>query len=226
MQSVYSAVLADGATGHSLGGALSLCGDAVGVFCSPSWRGYRTLVGRSLIPLQRCSRCILQSQLTEPQDTLWEEPYPFVEMQSVYSAVAADGATGHSLGGALSLCRDAVGVFCNPSWRGHRTLVGRNLIALQRCSRCILQSQLTRLQDTRWEEPFCFAEMQSVYSAVAADGTTGHSLGGSISLCRDAVGVFCSRSWRGHRTLFGRSLIPLQRHSRCILHPQFSHRWF
>ena len=43
------------------------------------------------------------------------ESYLFAEMQSVYSATQADWATG----ALLPLCRDAVSVFCNPSWLGH-----------------------------------------------------------------------------------------------------------
>ena len=45
-------------------GVLPLGRDAVSVFYSPSQLGHRTLVGECLTPLQRCSRCILQPQLT------------------------------------------------------------------------------------------------------------------------------------------------------------------
>ena len=45
----------------------------------------KTLVREGLTPLQRCSQCILQPQLTKPQDTLGGS-YPSAEMQSVYSA--------------------------------------------------------------------------------------------------------------------------------------------
>ena len=73
MQSVYSAALTDWATGHTLGGGvLSLCRNAVGVFWSPSRLGHRTLI--------------------------LGESYPSAEMQSVYSTVPAEWATGYSLG--------------------------------------------------------------------------------------------------------------------------------
>ena len=63
----------------------------------PSWLGQRDTCWGSLTPLQRCSRCILQPQLTR-QRTL--------------------------VVGVILLCRDVVGVFCNPSWLSQRTLVG------------------------------------------------------------------------------------------------------
>ena len=91
----------------------------------------------SLTPLQKCSRCILQPQPTGPldnhwershiHDTQWGESYPFAEMQSVYSTASADWATRQSLGEVLPLCRDAVDVFCSPSW------LGQNLIWIHRC---------------------------------------------------------------------------------------------
>ena len=146
LQSVYSTAPADWTTDHSLeGGVLLLCRDAVGVFYSPSWLDHRSLVGGwSFTPLQRCSRCILQPQLTGPQITRWRvEFYSSAEMQSVYSTTPIEWATDHLLeGGVLLLCRDAVCVFYNPYRMGHRSLVWVwSLTPLQRCSRCILQPQ-------------------------------------------------------------------------------------
>ena len=135
-----------------------------------------------LIPLQICSRCIIQPQLTRTH-----------------------------IGGVLFLWRDAVGVFYSLSWLGHSlgesypsaemqlvystapadrdTHWGR-LIPLQRCSRCILlakptvplvggvlplsrdavrvfysPSQLGHLLG----ESYPSREMQSVYSTAPAD---------------------------------------------------------
>ena len=51
----------------------------------------KTLVGRDLTPLQRCSWCILQPQPTG-QHSLWGGSYPFAEVQSVYSTAPADWA--------------------------------------------------------------------------------------------------------------------------------------
>ena len=45
--------------------------------------------------------------------------------------------------GVLPLCRNAVSVFYRSSWLGHRTLIEGRLTFLQKCSRCILQSQPT-----------------------------------------------------------------------------------
>ena len=52
---------------------------------------YRKLIVRSLTPLQRCSRCIIQPQPTglSIQDTRWEI-LPSTEMQSVYSVAPID----------------------------------------------------------------------------------------------------------------------------------------
>ena len=102
MQSVYSTALADWATGHSLWGVLSICRDTVCVFYSPSRLGLWTLV---------VCVCVCRGS------------YPSAETQSVYSAAPADWATGHSLWGVLSICKDTVGVFYSPSRLGHRTLV-------------------------------------------------------------------------------------------------------
>ena len=60
MHSVCSTAPADWAL---VGWVLPFCRDAVGIFYSPNQLGPRWL---SLTPLQRCSRCILQPQPTEP----------------------------------------------------------------------------------------------------------------------------------------------------------------
>ena len=127
--------------------------------------------GGGLTPLQSCSRCILQSQPTGPQDTHYRGggltplqsrcrcilqsqqtgsqethcvggSYPTTEPLSVYSTVPADWVIGYSLWeGVLPLYRAAVDVFYSPSQLGHRTLVVGCLTPLQGRSRCILQSQ-------------------------------------------------------------------------------------
>ena len=116
MQSMYSTAPAERATGHSSGkglipllifsrcllqpqpngpqdirpgGVLPFCRDAVDVFYSPSWMSHRTFVQ--------------------------ERSYPFAEIQSMYSIVPTEWATGHTL--------------------------GRSLTPLPRFSRYILQSQ-------------------------------------------------------------------------------------
>ena len=171
IQSVYPTVPINWATGHTLAGDLT--------------------------SQQRFSRCIRQSLPTGPQDTRWRGILPLIrdsvgvfdspyrlghrthigggsylsaEIQSVYSTVPTDWATGHTLAGDLTsqqrfsrcnrqslstgpqdtrwrgilpLCRDAVGVFDSPYRLGHRTHVGGG--------------------------SYPSAEMQSVYSTVPAD---------------------------------------------------------
>ena len=46
-------------------GVIPLWRDAVGAFYSPSWLGHEDTDWGSYAPLPRCSRCILQPQLTE-----------------------------------------------------------------------------------------------------------------------------------------------------------------
>ena len=168
-----------------VGRVLPLCRDTVSGFYSPNWLGNRILVvgdGNSS-----------------------------ADMLFVYSTASADWAIGYSLRGVLPLCRDAVGVFYSLSWLGNKTLVEgslitaemqsvystasadwaighslRGVLSLQRCSRCILQPQLTGPQDTRWWESY---------------------------LCRDAVGVFYSLSWLGNRTLVVGSFISAEMQS-------------
>ena len=198
IQSVYSSAPAYWATGHLLRESLlSICRNAVYSTAPVDWT---TRCG-SLTPPQRCSRCILQPQLTRPL-----------------------------IAGDLPLCRDAVGVSYSPSWLDHSlsesypsaemqsvystaatdwTTHWGSLTPVQRCSRCILQSQ-----------------------------PTGPLVEGVLPLRRDAVGVFYSPSWLDHSlqetypcaemqsvyptvpadwtTRWG-SLTPLQRCSRCIL---------
>ena len=75
----------------------------------------RTLVWvEYLTPLQRCSRCIQQPDLTGPPGHSLAESYPSTEKQSVYSTALspADWAT--------------------------RTIFREGLTPLQRCNRCIL----------------------------------------------------------------------------------------
>ena len=196
MQSGYSIAPQPG---YSLREVLPLRREAIGVFCSTSRVVQRILVGseesgpsaemqseystvpanwstghslRGLIPLQIYNRCILQSQPTGPQGTRWgvlsrcrytigvfyspsqlvhralvEGSYPAADIQSVYSTAPANWSTGHSL---------------------------RGLIPLQIYNRCILQSQPTGPQGTRW---------------------------GVLSRCRDTIGVFYSPSRLVHRSL-------------------------
>ena len=85
--------------------------------------------------------------------------------------------------GGLPPCRDAFHVFYSAIQMGHRTLagwMGEGLTPLLRCSRCILQPQLTGLQNT------CWLKWREV-----------------LPLCWDVVGVFYSSIQLGHRTLIG-----------------------
>ena len=152
-----------------VGGVLPLCRDAVGVFCSLSRLGQHDTCWGSLTPLQRCSRCILQSQPIGPTRHSLGESYPSAEMQSVYSAVSADWANTTLVGGVLPLCRDAVGVFCSLSRLGQHDTHWGSLTPLQRCSRCILQSQPIGPTGHSLGESYPSAEMQSVYSTAPAD---------------------------------------------------------
>ena len=75
-------------TGVSFGEILSLCWDAVGVFCSLSHMSL-TRWGR-LIPLYRFSRCILQPQLNGPNSL--GKSYHSAKMQLVYSTASVTWA--------------------------------------------------------------------------------------------------------------------------------------
>ena len=119
-------------------------------------------------------------------------------MQSVYFTTPADWATGHSLWGILTVCRDAVDVSHCLIRRGHRTRVVGDHTRLQRCSTCILQPHLTGPQDTRCGECFLSVETQSEYSTALSNWAT-----------RTLVFFV---GWGDHLTL-------LQRNSRYILQP-------
>ena len=123
--------------GHSFGGVLLFCREAVDVFYSPNRVGPRweslTLCSEavgvfhshshshsrlgphwvSLTPLQRSSRCIRQPQ---PTGSSLGESYPFVEKQSVSSTATADWVLIRRV---LPLCREAVGVFDSPCRLGN-----------------------------------------------------------------------------------------------------------
>ena len=145
MLSVYSAAPADWATG-----------------CS------------SFTSLQRCSRCILQLQSTEPH-----------------------------VGEVLPFCRDAVGVFCSPSRLGRTLIVscyfqdilckGRGLPLCKDAVGVFLQPQPTGLS-LRDVLPLC----RDVSRCILLLQSTEPYVGGVLPFCRDAVGVFCSPSRLGH----------------------------
>ena len=99
--------------------------------------------GWGLTPLQRCSRCILQPQLTgqirlfsvisrklgrerKKKKKKRRGSYPSAEMQSVYFTTPADWAN--------QIVKCHTWETCGRGW---------GLTPLQRCSRCILQPQLT-----------------------------------------------------------------------------------
>ena len=68
-----------------------------------------------LTPLQRCSRCILQLQLTGPQDTCWGSLTPPLQRCSQWILQPQLTEPQDTHWGVLPfLCRDAVGVFCIP----------------------------------------------------------------------------------------------------------------
>ena len=82
------------------GGVLTLCWDAVGIFCSASWMGCMTLVGR-ILPLCIDAVGVFCSPSRLSNRTL--------------------------VRGALPFCRDDIGILCCPSWLDQKTLVGRVL---------------------------------------------------------------------------------------------------
>ena len=87
-----------------------------------------------------------------------------------------------------------------------RTLVqGRDITPLRRCCRCILQPQPTGLQDTRFVWGFLsfYCDAVGVFCSPSRLGyrTLGVFLGGVLSFCSDAVSVFYSSSRLGYRTL-------------------------
>ena len=143
--------------GHLLGRVIHICNDAVDVFYCLRWPGYQDSHWRHLIPLQRCSRCVLQS--TVPLGHALGKCYLSAEMQSMRSTVHC--ATRTRVGEVLSLCRDAVDVFYCLSWLGYQDSHWRHLIPLQRCSRCVLQSTVPL--GHALGECYLSAEMQSMY---------------------------------------------------------------
>ena len=85
---------------------LPLCSDAVGVFCSPSLLGHRTLVVGEVLSLCR-------------------------DAVSVFCSPSLLGHSTRLVGEVVSLCRDAVSVFCSPSWLGFNTEVNKTLIEIE-----------------------------------------------------------------------------------------------
>ena len=240
IQSVYSTAPDDGAW-HSWWGVLPLCRDTVGDFYSPSQRDLThaarvlslcrhavgvfyshrrrclTVVVGVLVPLQRCSRCILQPQTTG-LTLVGGGSCLSAEIQSVYSTVPAN-KTWHLWWwwGVLALCRDTVGVFYSPSRRGLTLVVG-GLASLQRYSRCILQSKPTR-PDTcggRGVLPLCRGTV-SVFYSPRRRGLT-RVVGGLASLQRCSRCILQPQPTGPHTR--GDGFVPLQRYSRCILQPQ------
>ena len=153
---------------------------------------------RSLTPLQRYSRCILQYQPTGQPGHSFEESYPAAEIQSVYSAVPTDWTTRTLIWGVLPRCRDTVGVFCSTNRLDNQDTHLRSLTPLQRYSRCILQYQPTGQPGHSFEESYPAAEIQPVYSAVPTDWTTRTLIWGVLPRCRDTAGVFCSTNRLAH----------------------------
>ena len=150
-------------------GSLTLLQGCSQCILQPETNGPPGTCWESFTLRQRCKRCILQSQPTGLPGHSLGESYPSAEMQSVYSAARAEWATGHLLGefypstemqtvysavtadwatrtlvgGVLPFCRDAVSVFCSHIRLGHPDTRWGSLTLLQRCSHCILKSQMT-----------------------------------------------------------------------------------
>ena len=71
----------------------------------------------SLTPLQRCIRCILQPQVTGPPDTCWGSLTPLQRCSQCILQPQLTGPQDTCWGeGVLPLCRDVLGVFCSPSY--------------------------------------------------------------------------------------------------------------
>ena len=108
------------------GGFLTLCGDAVGVFYSPNWLGYRTLVavvgggGEGFLTL--CIDAV--GVILQPEPTRLDGLVSYL---------------GHLLV-KVPLRIEVVSVFCSPNWLHHKTLVsgGRGFTPLQEDGLCIL----------------------------------------------------------------------------------------
>ena len=72
--------------------------------------------------------------------------------------------TGHSLGGVLLLCKDAVGVFYGPTQLGSTTLCNRS------CSVCVCMTDIVLyvcLSDTVWRYSACVWVCVCVYVCVS-----------------------------------------------------------
>ena len=118
----------------------------------------------SLIPLLRCSRCILQPLSTMPSRTL--------------------------AGRVLSLCKDAVGVFYNPSRLGHRGhSLGESYPSAEMQS--VYSTALVdyAIKDTRWESPFPLQRCSRCILQPQSPGPSRTLVGRVLSLCRDAIDV-------------------------------------
>ena len=219
MQSMRSTVHC--ATRTRVGEVLSLCRDAVDVFYCLSWLGYQDSHWRHLIPLQRCSlmrstvHCATRTRvggvlslcrdavdvfycLRWPgyQDSHWRHLIPLQRCSLMRSTVHC--ATRTRVGGVLSLCRDAVGVFYSSSRRGHKDTCWGSFILLLICSRSVLQSKATVPLGHALGECYLSAEMQSVCSTAQVDWTTMTRVGRVLSLCWYAVGVcnsLCASRW-------------------------------
>ena len=145
--------------GHSLGWVLPLCRFSVGKFNSSS------RLGKSL------SRATIPGQ-SEPGSNGNEGVLRIPQSPSITGTSGSDCLVSypkHSLGWVLPLCRGAVSIFYSPSRLGKALsratipgqsepgsngiswkLVGEGFTPLQRCSRWIRQSQLTRQEGGRW----------------------------------------------------------------------------
>ena len=138
-----------------------------------------------------------------------------------YSA-PADRDTMKYIGGVLTFCRDAVGVLYSPSWLGYHEIHWRSLKTLQRRSQWIILPQVTGIPWNSLEECHPSEVTLSVNYTASADWDTIKLIGGVLTLCRDAVGVFYCAIWLGYHEIYGRSLNPLQRRSRWLILPQLT----
>ena len=214
--SMHSTAPADWATEHSLVRYSPLSRDGVGEFYRPS-------------------------QLGHSHPHWWG--YPSAEMQSMYSTAPANWATRTLVGGVLpffwdavgvfyspsrlghwhtiwwgfTLYRDAVSVFYSPSWLGHGHTLWCGITPLQRCSLFMqLQQsgQLVYLSVVSYPS----TEIPFVYSTAPANWATGHSLMRFYPFAEmQSIYSAAPTNWDTD-ILFG-GVLPLQRHSRCILLP-------
>ena len=168
--------------------------------------------------LQRSSSCILQPQLSGPQDSCW---------------------------GCLTLYREAVGVFYSPRGVVHGTLVGDVLSStekqpmystapgewstghllgmsypLQRSSRCILQPQGSGPRDTCWGCLTLYREAVDVF--YSPRGVVHGTLVGDVLPSTEKQSMYSTAPAEWTTGLLLGMSYPLQRSSRCILQPQLS----